>query len=104
MAKFLTDLRVAVRSLAKARGLTATIILTLGLGVTVCTSTMAIVTGYLMSNLPYPAAERLYSIRYNAPGQVPPREMERLDWPSLSDVIEHPIAWDLDMFYLLGGD
>ena len=30
--------------------------------------------------------------------------MEHLEWRSLSDVIEHPISWDLDVFYLLGGD
>ena len=30
--------------------------------------------------------------------------MEKLDWASVSDVIEHPVAWDLDVFYMLGGD
>jgi putative ABC transport system permease protein len=28
--------------------------------------------------------------------------METLDWASLNDVIEHPVAWDLDVFYMLG--
>ena len=30
--------------------------------------------------------------------------METLDWSSLSGVIEHPVAWDLDVFYMLGGE
>ena len=30
--------------------------------------------------------------------------MEALDWAALDAAIEHTIAWDLDMFYLLGGD
>ena len=30
--------------------------------------------------------------------------MAALDWRSLDDVIEHPIAWDLDAFYMLGGE
>ena len=27
-----------------------------------------------------------------------------MPWESVSDVVEHPIAWDLDMFYLTGGE
>ena len=57
-----------------------------------------------LRGLPYPAAERLCSVRYAAPGADTPDGLERLNWASLADVIEHPIAWDLDMFYLVGGD
>jgi putative ABC transport system permease protein len=59
---------------------------------------------YLLRDLPYPSAERLHWVRYGAPGVPQPREMERLDWSTLSEVIEYPVAWDLDVFYLLGGD
>ncbi len=62
------------------------------------------VNAYLLTELPYPAADRLYSVRYNVPGGDQPREMERLDWASLGGIIEQPIAWDLDMFYLLRGE
>jgi putative ABC transport system permease protein len=65
---------------------------------------MVVVDAYLFSNLPYPAADRLYSVRYSQPGQDRPQGMEPLDWTSLDDIIEHPIAWDLDAFYLLGGE
>ncbi|HJR59921.1 MAG TPA: ADOP family duplicated permease [Vicinamibacterales bacterium] len=100
----LTDLRLAIRSLLRARGFTATAILTLGLGLALCTAAMVVVNAYLFSDLPYPAADRLYAVRYSAPGQDQPRNMEALDWSSLDDLIEHPVAWDLDAFYLLGGE
>jgi len=100
----MSDLRHAVRSLAQARGFTVTTVLTLGLGLTLCTSAMIVVNAYLFSGLPYPAADRLYNVRYGAPGQEWPRRMAALDWRSLDDIVEHPIAWDLDAFYLLGGE
>ncbi len=97
------ELRFALRSLLQARGFTVGVIAVLALGLTLCTTAMVVVKAYLLSGMPYPAAERLYWIRYAAPGQPGPSEMEKLDWTSLDDVLEHPVAWDLDMFYLLGG-
>jgi predicted permease len=90
--------------MARAKGFTAAVVLTLALGLALCTTALVVVNAYLFSNLPYPAAERLYTIRYAVPGHDQPRRMETLDWISLSDIIEHPIAWDLDAFYLLGGE
>ena len=104
MTTFIHDLRLAVRSILKSRGFAATAILTLGLGMTLCTTAMVVMKAYLLQGLPYPAAERLHAVRYGARGQAEPRQMERLDWASLNDVIEHPVAWDLDVFYLLGGE
>ena len=98
----LTAFRLAARSLVAARGFTTTAVLTLGLGMTLCTTAMVVVGAYLLTDLPYPAADRLHWIRYGAPGQDQPRDMEKLDWASLHDVIEHPVAWDLDVFYMLG--
>ena len=99
----LSDLRHATRSLVHARGFTASVVLTLALGLALCTTAMVLVHAYLFSDLPYPAADRLYNVRYAAPGQDQPRRMSALDWNSLGDIVEHPIAWDLDAFYLLGG-
>jgi putative ABC transport system permease protein len=104
MTRLLTDIRQAIRSLIHARGFTATTILTLGLGLTLCTTAMVVLNAYLFSDLPYPAADRLYNVRYGSPGQDQPRKMESLDWTSLDDIVEQPIAWDLDAFYLLGGE
>ena len=100
----LTAFRLAVRSLLAVKGFAVTVIVTLGLGLTLCTIAIVVLNAYLLNDLPYPEADRLYWIRYGTPGQDTPRDMEKLDWASVSDVIEHPVAWDLDVFYMLGGD
>jgi hypothetical protein len=99
-----TDLRIAIRTLSHARGFTAVAVLSLALGIGLNTTVFAVLNAYLWKDLPYPAAARLYSIQYMAPGQPFLRDLEKLDWTTLRDVIEHPISWDLDMFYMLGGD
>jgi putative ABC transport system permease protein len=98
------DLRIAIRTLVKTRGFTVVAISTLALGMTLCAAVLLVLNAYLFKSLPYPAAQRLYSVRYGVPGQEQPENMEALDWRSLNDVIEHPIAWDLDVFYLIGGE
>ena len=100
----LSDCRSAIRSLAHARGFTSVVILTLGIGLALSIAVLTIVNAYLVRGLPYPAADRLYSVQYAQPGAREPRDMQSLDWASLADIVEHPIAWDLDVFYLLGGD
>jgi len=100
----LNDIRRGVRSLRRSGGFATASVLTLGTAIALAATAFAVTRGYLLQGLPYPAADRLYSVRYGAPGQDYPRNMESLDWTSLEDVVEHPIAWDLDVFYLLGGD
>ena len=102
--RIMRDLRFALRSLLRSRGFTATAVVTLAVGITFFTTAVVVLKAYLLTGLPYPAAERLYWVRYAQPNQDAPQRMETLDWPSLSDAIEHPIAWDLDMFYLPGGE
>jgi predicted permease len=100
----LADLRLAARSLRKAPGFTSAALIILSLGMTLCTTAMVVFNAYLLRDLPYPAAARLYWIRYAAPGQDQLRNLEALDWDAVEEVIEYPIAWDLDMFYLVGGE
>ena len=102
MLTFIHDLRLAARSISKIRGFAAATVLTLALGITLCTTAMVVMKAYLLQELPYPSAQRLHAVRYAARGQAEPRRMETLDWGSLHDVIEYPVAWDLDVFYLLG--
>jgi putative ABC transport system permease protein len=99
-----TDLRTAARSLARSRGFATAAITTLGLGVALCAAVLLVLNAYLFRTLPYPAAERLYGVRFAAPGQPQPANLALLDWQTVDDVIEHRIAWDLDVFYLIGGD
>jgi putative ABC transport system permease protein len=94
----------ALKSLARSRGFAAAVILILGVAIALQTSMVAVVNAYLLRSLPYPESGRLYSVSYAQPPAYPPDGLEDLDWASLSDVIEYPIAWDLDMFYVLGGE
>jgi putative ABC transport system permease protein len=103
MSGFTSDLRVVLRTLSRTPGFAVAAIGTLGLGMATAIAALLLVKAYLFTALPYPAADRLYDVRYAAPGQQSPAEMETLDWASLSDVAEEQIAWDLDAFYLIGG-
>jgi predicted permease len=64
----LQGLRQGLRSLAKAPGLTAAIVLTVGLGVGGCTTIFALVDVLYLQPLPYRDADRLEQI-YTATGQ-----------------------------------
>ena len=53
------DFRTAVRSLALNRGFSATVILTLAIGVGACTAVFSIINALLLGSLPYPKPEQL---------------------------------------------
>lgn len=92
-----------LRSLAQSRGFSLTAILTLGTGLALCLIVAGLANAYLFRPMPYPAADRLYNIQFVPPNERTPRGLDQVNWASLDDIVEHPIAWDLDVFYLLGG-
>lgn len=63
MAFLLLEIRQAVRGLVRRIGYSASVVLTLALGVAAVASVFALVDGVLLRPLPYPAAERLMLIR-----------------------------------------
>jgi putative ABC transport system permease protein len=65
----LTDFRFALRSLARARGLTATVILTLALGIGANAAIFSVVRGVLLKPLVNDDEEHLVYIRQSAPGR-----------------------------------
>ncbi|MEW6319492.1 MAG: ADOP family duplicated permease [Acidobacteriota bacterium] len=65
---FQTDLRVALRSLARARGLTVTVVLTLALGIGANAAIFTVVKGVLLEPLANRDEDRLIYIRHSAPG------------------------------------
>ena len=97
-----SDFRAAIRALVAARGFTAIAVTTLSTALALAVIILTVVNAYVFRSLPYPAADRLYRVDYAPPNQLPPRGLEQLDWSTLDDIIEFGIAWDLDVFYLLG--
>jgi putative ABC transport system permease protein len=102
VSALISDVRTAIRALTAARGFTAIAVFSLGIGTALAVTILSVVNAYILRGMPYPAANRLVRIDYASANQPPPRGMEQLEWTSLDDVIEFPIAWDLDVFYLLG--
>src|ERR1700674_977930 len=68
---FLHDLRVAVRSLARTKGLAVTVVLTLALGIGANAAIFSLVRGVLLRPLVNSDEERLIYIRQSAPGISP---------------------------------
>ena len=97
----IADLRAAIRALVSARGFTATAVITLSASLALAVVVLTVLNAYVVRSLPYPAADRLYRVDYAPPGQLP-HGLEGLDWQALDDIVEVSIAWDLDVFYLLG--
>src|ERR1700712_5086947 len=67
-ASFGRDLKHAIRSLARARGLTITVILTLALGIGANTAIFTVVRGVLLRPLVNRDEKSLIYIRQSAPG------------------------------------
>src|SRR6476659_6308172 len=65
---WITDLRIALRSLARAKGLAITVVLTLALGIGANAAIFSVVRGVLLRPLVNRDAERLIYIRQSAPG------------------------------------
>jgi putative ABC transport system permease protein len=98
----LSDIRYASRSLLRAKGFLAVALTTLGAGMALCASMIVLVNAYLVRGLPYPDSDRLFWIQYGEPGAPGVLGLDALEWRALSDVIEQPIAWDLDLFSMRG--
>src|SRR5829696_4000650 len=62
------DLRYALRSLARARGFTLAVVLTLGLGIGANTAIFSVVRGVLLKPLPHRDGDRLLYLRQSISG------------------------------------
>ena len=65
----MTHLRSAARSLARERGFTASVVLTLMLGLGGCLAVFSVIRGVLLAPLPFPAPERLTRVWMTNPQQ-----------------------------------
>ncbi len=103
----LADLRFALRSLAKARGFTLAVLLTLGLGIGANTAIFSVVRGVLLRPLPHRDGDRLVYLRQSVEG--PGGENVLFSVPEILDFRENArslagIAEYSGMVYTLQGD
>ncbi|MCL4864608.1 MAG: ABC transporter permease, partial [Gemmatimonadales bacterium] len=101
------DLRFALRSLAKARGFTLAVLLTLGLGIGANTAIFSVVRGVLLRPLPHRDGDRLVYLRQSVEG--PGGENVLFSVPEILDFRENArslagIAEYSGMVYTLQGD
>jgi len=68
LATFLHDLKLAIRSLSRTKGLTVTVVLTLALGIGANAAIFTLVRGVLLRPLVNQDEDRLIYIRQSAPG------------------------------------
>jgi predicted permease len=80
----MTDFRYALRSLARARGLALTVILTLALGIGANAAIFSVVRGVLLAPLVNDDEERLIYIRQSAPGMG--SENSNFSVPEINDL------------------
>lgn len=77
MESLLQDLRHVLRALRRAPGFTASVVVTLGLGMGAATAIFSVVNGVLLRPLPFPHEDRLVTICEQYPGATK-------DWCSIS--------------------
>lgn len=88
------------RALRRSPAFTFGILIPLSLAFSLAGITVAVVNAYLFQPLPYPAADRVYHVMYAPPGPWEPRGLSGMDWTSVSDIVEYPLASSGDTFFL----
>lgn len=69
MTNLMVELKLAGRRLIRDAGFTAPAVATMAIGIGIIASVFALVEGVLIRPLPFPDADRLVSIRHEAPGR-----------------------------------
>ena len=85
----MNDLKFAIRSLARAKGLSITVVLTLALGIGANAAIFSVVRGVLLRPLVNREESRLIYIRQSAPGRGV--ENSTFSVPEIRDLREHAL-------------
>lgn len=91
------------RALGRSPAYTSGILAPLSLAFALACITAAVMNAYLIQPLPYPAADRVYHVMYAPPGPWEPRGLSGMDWTSVSDIVEYPLASAGDTFFVTDG-
>ncbi len=104
MDRFLQDLRVASRTLARHPGFTLVATLTLALGIGATTALFSVVYGVLLRPLPYPDSNRLVTIGQVNKGSTQPAvdgsvsHLNYLDWKREARTVSSMALWSGSRF------
>jgi hypothetical protein len=80
------DIKYAVRSLAKSRGLTTAVLATLTIGIGAATAIFSVLHAVVIRPLPLPDADRLmFMTEYASGGTAGPRRLISVSWPNFVD-------------------
>jgi putative ABC transport system permease protein len=101
----LSDVRHACRSLRKSSGFAAAVVATLALGIGANTAIFSLIYSILLKPLPYPAADRIFSVETVLPhrsefSSLPMRVQDYLEWRKAGTAFESiatltPAQWNL---------
>ncbi len=94
----LTDIRLALRNIAKMPGFALAFILTLGLGIGANTAIFSVINGVLLRPLPYPEADRIMHLRQ--PQTAAGIEDSSFSFPEVADYRSQ--ATSIDQFVEFG--
>jgi putative ABC transport system permease protein len=110
MGNLLQDLRYAIRSLSRVPGFTATVIISLALGIGANTLVYSLVDGLVLRPFPYPEANRLVTVGVRYADSDERTYIESLSAPEFEDIrgtsrtLERFFAFDLGNRNISGGD
>src|SRR5687767_11995461 len=92
------DVRFALRTLRRMKGLAGTVILTLALGIGMTSAVFSVFNAVLLRPLTYPNPERLLCLsmheRHSPEGMGIVLSPDFLDWKTQATAFEHLVAYD----------
>ena len=92
MGALLQDLRYGIRTLAKNPGFTVVVVLTLALGIGANTAIFSVVDAVLLRALPYPQADRLFTVYQTLPQD--PAQNAGVSYPNYLDWTQQNQVFD----------
>ncbi len=99
----MNDLKFAIRQLRKSPGFTVAVVLTLGVGIGINVAMYSIIHAVLLSELPFPEADRLVAISETwADGISPMSYPDYLDWKAAQHSFDEIAVSRRDDFNLTG--